>query len=429
MRKKLNEIFKSEFLKNFGFVFSGNGLALVIPFLIAPFLTRLYTPEDFAGYELFARVVALLAAIATLRYDLAIILPKDHSEAIKVVSLSFRILVWFTILSGLILIPFRFEIARLASNSELESYLIWAPLAIFFTSALFILTQYLVRENYFKTVAFNKITASSSGNIGKYLIGLRISGGLGLVLGQILGVAIPTLTMMKSKNLRQMIKAVWHQRLGLKEIAVKYRQFPLYNMPHSFYDEGVRFLLFAVVSIYYGELVMGLFALTFRYIRIPVQVFGSSLSQVLIPQVALEYAEGLSVVHRVQKAFALLFIIGVVPFGAILLFGPELFSFIFGKVWMVSGEYAAVMVPWLFSNFLISPVSMIPSIVGRQGTFFLINVIFSILAIGALSFMSVHEFDFISVLGTYAAVNTVLNIFLGIWFMLILKQKNKNSEV
>src|SRR5690554_5501797 len=423
MNKLKAFLFRSEFTKNVAVMMSGNGLSLVIPLLLAPLLTRIYTPTDFAGYELFVRFVALIITVSTLRYELAIILPKSEHVAIQLVRLCFRILIVVTVLSGIILIPFRHEIGSLSQNTTLPELLIWVPLAVFFTGGLAILTQYLIQVGKYKMLATNKVLATTSGNGFKYLLGLKWPAPIGLVFGHILGVAIPVITLLRDVKIRKVLRKAFTKG-EVRNIAREYRQFPMYNMPHSLYVELINILLFFVISFYYGEVILGLFAFTFRYLRIPVQVFGSSLSQVFIPRISKQYLEGMDVRKEVIKVMGVLALVGLIPFGLILFYGSSLFGFAFGENWNGSGLYAAIMVPQLYSNFIISPVSMVPTIVNKQGMFFALNVVGTVLALAAILVFSVLDFDFSYGLAGYTGILALLNFYFVIWFLKILKPKS-----
>ncbi|WP_205677775.1 hypothetical protein [Brumimicrobium salinarum] len=48
-------------------------------YILMPFITRLYTPEDFGEFGLIMRIVAFLAVVGAGRYEFAIPLPKKMS--------------------------------------------------------------------------------------------------------------------------------------------------------------------------------------------------------------------------------------------------------------------------------------------------------------------------------------------------------------
>ena len=47
-------------------------------------------------------------------------------------------------------------------------------------------------------------------------------------------------------------------------------------------------------------------------------------------------------------------------------FAPPIFAFIFGAEWEMAGEIAAIISPWLFLNFIASPVSCITILMNKQ---------------------------------------------------------------
>lgn len=67
-----------------GVLVGGTTGAQLLAVLAAPLLTRLYTPEDFGLLAVYASLLGLIAVIASLRYELAIPLPTDDTEAAAV---------------------------------------------------------------------------------------------------------------------------------------------------------------------------------------------------------------------------------------------------------------------------------------------------------------------------------------------------------
>ncbi|MFM7683907.1 MAG: hypothetical protein ACKO7P_14370, partial [Bacteroidota bacterium] len=64
------------------------------------------------------------------------------------------------------------------------------------------------------------------------------------------------------------------------------------------------------------------------------------------------------------------------------------FSFVFGSQWAFSGRLSEIMTPWLWVNFIISPLSVIPLVLGKQRSFFMIGLISSVLQITSFYFCS-----------------------------------------
>ncbi len=396
----------------------------MIPFLLAPLITRIYTPADFAAYEIFANFLMVLVAICCLRYELAIILPKTTSESFGLIKLCFRILLIITGLSALVILPLRNWFGRVLENDALPQLLWWLPPTLFFTGAILILNSYMMRAGYYKTLASNKIIATTSTHGSRYLLGLSFPVPTGLVASYFLGSIIPLLSLLLRRNIRIIPLILNRTKIDLRALAIKYKEFPLVNGSHSFFDEGQKTLLIGVISIYYGEVTLGLFALTFRYLRIPVQVFGSSLSQVFHPKLAKEYNEGLPIRHQVKRVSQSIALIGVIPFTVLFFYGEPLFAFVFSEEWRESGHFAEIIAPWLFLSFISSPLSLLPTILSRQRSFFLISFIGSGGSLIAVGILAYSGYGFLTALWTMTAINGVMNLFLIFWFIEISGQIN-----
>jgi len=80
---------------------AGGALAQALPLLLGPWLTRLYAPEQFGAYHVFAAVAANLAVIACARYEFALPLVGDEASAQALRALCLRVLAGVTGLAAL----------------------------------------------------------------------------------------------------------------------------------------------------------------------------------------------------------------------------------------------------------------------------------------------------------------------------------------
>jgi O-antigen/teichoic acid export membrane protein len=415
-----NLLRNNHLLRHTAVLLSGNGAAMVIPFLLAPIITRLYTPADFAAYELYVKLLSLIAVVASLRYELAIVLPASEKQAQSITKLCFRLLIWISFFSGLSIFA-RFEIAESFENASLVKLVWWLPLGIGASGAIALLTQVAMRLGKFNLMSFNKIIGVGGNHSSKVILGLFYPSPLSLVLGHLLGLIIPIMSLLANRQMRHWSAVALRSTAKLRKVAVAHKDFPLYNGGHAFYEEASRTLLFLIISVGYGEIVLGLFAFAFRYLRIPLQVMGSSLSQVLTPQLARlrnEKGEMRGLILKSAMAFGL---IGVIPFSVLMIYGVEIFSFIFGDEWSDAGKYAAVISPWLFANFVSSPISTVPTVMMRQRAFMWINIWVGLATLVVVYFMYMTGADFLSVLIFMTIANTLLSFGLVAWFWKIAK--------
>lgn len=410
-------------------MFSGNGVALVIPFIIAPLISRIFTPEDFGAFELFARIMGLIAIVGSLRFEFAILLPKDRDEVLALVKLCLRILVVVTLVSSLLVLPFSTQIGVFLNSTELADLLWLLPIGVFSLGAFNIMNQYLIKSQSFKEAAVEKVVSASSNNLSKFLLGLLTPNSSSLVIGQIIGSVLPLFVVLRLRAIRTMLGDVFRTPISVKALFKKYRDFPLINTFHAFFHEGQHTVLLLLISVYYGEFALGLFGFAFRYLRVPLAVFGISIGQVLNEKWSRDLNENRSIRSSVVKIVLLLAVAGLIPFAVLFFYGEPVFTFVFGSDWTEAGIYAEILAPWLFINFIANPVSSIPILVQRQRDFFKISVISGILNIAMLAVLSEYGYDFVPVLWRLSGLNVVILLFVLFWLIHVASAGRRNENL
>src|ERR1039457_211590 len=91
MRVSLSNILSlrtNELIRNVFTLTSGITIAQMIPILLQPLLRRLFTPAEFGAYAIFLSIIEIVVSIGTLRYEVAIVLPKKDVLAANLLGLS-----------------------------------------------------------------------------------------------------------------------------------------------------------------------------------------------------------------------------------------------------------------------------------------------------------------------------------------------------
>ena len=79
----------SEFSKNVLKLLSSTVIASAVGLFTLPIITNIFAISDLGRYQLLVSIIGMLGVVASLRYDMAIILPKEDSEASEIFKLSF----------------------------------------------------------------------------------------------------------------------------------------------------------------------------------------------------------------------------------------------------------------------------------------------------------------------------------------------------
>lgn len=331
-------------------------IAQVISFVFSPFLTRLYTPEEYGILTLFTTLVAILISFATGRYEIAIVLPEKDKDSKALLYGAFIYLITMVLFILLIILFFHDQIITLIGNKDFDLWLYVVPLSILIYGLYQNFNYWNNRYKNYSTIAFGRITEASSINLLQLIFGFVKLGHKGLILGYILGqlfaVAVFTLGGRRSfkKSDRVTIK-------DLKKQLTKYKEYPFYNMPSGFLDILSLQLPNLLISKFYGAASLGFFSLTLRIVNAPLIFISASISQVYYQRLNEMYLKGQKLKGFILKVAGLLSIISLIPFFVLFFFGPDLFAFIFGSEWMLSGELAKIMAFALSIRLVVSPLS------------------------------------------------------------------------
>jgi O-antigen/teichoic acid export membrane protein len=375
---------RSEFAINVLTLMTGTTIAQAIPVAISPILTRLYTPADFGMLSLFMSFVAIIAVVIAARYEFAIMLPKDDNDARNILVLALIICTSVSILSLVIIGVFNEPLSRMMGNPKIGNWLYWAPLTLFFTGVYQAFNLWSTRKKTFRNNAISRVSMASAIGGTQLLAGTAGLGAVGLVTGTITGQAVGALVI-SSRVIKYVIrnkKEISVQRM--KANMKRYKSFPMVNAPHALIDtvqeQGVVFL----INYFFTSTILGFYAFALRLLLGPLGLIGSSMNQVFYQKASDTFNNGQSLRPLVRSMYRKLLTIGLPLFTVLFFILPWLFGFVFGAKWKPAGEIGQYLLPWIFLNFLISPVSSLPLIVGKQKQAMLFSFVNIILKAAAI---------------------------------------------
>ena len=129
---KGNFIAKGTFAHGASILFVGAVAAQLVPVVVSPIVTRIYSPHDYGLYSLYMSIMSLIAAVATGRYELSVMLPERDEDAAGLALVSICLALLLAILLGVVLYCFGHSIAILFGSEEIITWLYWIPVAIVF---------------------------------------------------------------------------------------------------------------------------------------------------------------------------------------------------------------------------------------------------------------------------------------------------------
>jgi O-antigen/teichoic acid export membrane protein len=410
------------YYRNFLTMLSGNSLSQLIPFIIAPVLSRIFSPEEFAVLANFMAIVGVIGIISTGRLELAIPIPQDHKKAQEIVFTGLIITLLLGVLSVLIPI-FAYQISALYKDDQLAGYLWMVPFSVVSFGLLGLTNNWNLRHEKFHLLSIGKIVQSIVNNGLAALLGYIGWGINGLIIAWLLSQYVNIFILLVGVN-----RKVSYKDFGivtLKTTLKEYKDFPLINSLHAFTDIFItQFLLYWVISSYFGFLELGLFAMMNKYVKAPIVLISSSVSQLFYVEAGKAINQGISLFPIVKKTVrtSVLF---AIPFTIVLLvLGPWIFKIYLGNKWEIAGVYAQCLAPMLFLYFILSPISGLPILLNKQKGAFIFSVLGYSFTILALFFGIWLNLNFTKTLMLYGAAFALFYFMILVWYYTLIKRQN-----
>ncbi len=415
-----NKLVSSSFLRNVITLSAGMGLASFISFCFLFILTRLFTPEEFGKWDVFMRIIQLVAILFTLRLEMTIVLPKDQKEATKVSLLSLVILFLLSFLSLIIFFLFHDYFNSLIGNPFDSWWLILIPLGGFFLGFYNILLNWNSRfENYKKISKSNVVHSSVSSPLSAVLYFLGLSSALGLILGQIFARVIAVYFLIH--NFFSEIKKIKFSEFlnSSKNLIKKYRSFPLFEIPQSLLQRFSNDIIFYFTAFAFGGATVGILSVSEKILAKPLNIISESFKVAFYQRLTIE---------KNKTTFFLKSVLGMFFFGVLavclIYFIPvDAFKFLLGdNDWVKVGLYIKIISPLVLSRFVFVMASGAIAYRLKNHITLLWRILYCVLLIILFSCIKWNSDE--ELLLIYSILGALMYLFLGILSFFVLKKNN-----
>lgn len=351
LKKKITLLSNKGTIGNLFTLVSGTTIAQFFSLIFYPIFGRIFTPEDFGLLSALNTVAAIIAVIASGKYEQAIIVTRNRGEAINVAVLallSATILCCFIFIAMLL---FSEPILVVINNTMLIGWVQLSPIIALFIIIYNVFNEWCVKKGAFSSLAVNKITNSASISLSKFGLGIVAMGG-GLAFGEMLGRGISALSCVLHwvRVDRADFKLISWQKI--KETARLYIDFPKYTMPEQVINTlaGSTSLIF--ILSYFGDRELGYYAMTQNILAIPMAFVGQAVMDVFRNRASIDFENSGSCRLIYRRMFRKITPIVFIAMIGIFFFLPSCFVFVLGEKWRVAGELAQLLFPSIAIGFL-----------------------------------------------------------------------------
>ncbi|MER1969074.1 oligosaccharide flippase family protein [Castellaniella sp. GW247-6E4] len=356
----------SAYARNVLTLMTGTTLAQALPIAISPILTRLYSPEDFGRFALYMAVAMMASVVVTGRYELAILLPRQDRDALHITALAMVLSIAISTVLLIIILFFADSIATLLGDAALAPWLYWVPASTLLLGLYQSLNYLSNRKAQYKRLAISRTVQSSSIALAQLSSGYAGSGAVGLMGGQLTGQVLATAVLARLiwREEHRLIRVLRPSRS--LALARKYINFPKYLIVAHGFNTASGQMPVLLLSALFSTTAAGFFTLTQRVMAAPMALIANALGDVFRQEASQAYIHQGECREIYQKTFKRLLLISAAPFAVFFFLAPTLFSWVFGEQWRVAGEYAQILTPMAFLQFITSPLSSMFMIAEKQ---------------------------------------------------------------
>ncbi len=357
---------------------SGTVAAQAILVLASPFLTRIYSPDDFATLQMYTIWTGLIAAIASGRYELAIMIAKDDSDRRTIAWLSLMLSVAISIAAGSLVVLFAYNSIYAVNLFGPPSIAIWLiPFGSLCYAWSTVVQRWEAWNNRFRTLATSQVYGGIVTVSLQFLLAYIVvkPSGTQLVIANLIGLFV-TCYAMSGEILSDLWKNWADFRIAeALSTASNHWKFPAFSTGAHLLGRITVEIPKLMIGALFAPAALGLFSLSLRVSQLPLTLIGQAFGHVFFRRVADCREDGKRVQRLLNRSALLLLAVIVPPMCILHLWAEPLFGFVFGQKWIEAGTYARLLIPWMIAGFVVQPISYSLQAFEKQDMIFLWNVV------------------------------------------------------
>lgn len=365
---------KSLYLRSILLLTSGSMLGQVIGFVGSMIMTRIYTASEIGIMTTVVSFSGIFAPVINGRFDFALVKERRDKYIFALVKLSIYI--------GVVLSLF-ISLGSFIYFTGIDGFI--SP----FVSVVFVFFILVIQvfSNVFKSYNNNigdfktmtsvivmrrfaeEVSMTVFGLLGWKAIGLLVS----RVIGQYFGMK------REIKNIKKkFINILSVQRKDMVEAYNIHKRQLYYSAPAALMNAGSYSLISLVIGKFFGLEVLGVYAISFAVLGLPLSVISGNVSKVYFSEASKEYAKKGVFNESTNKTLIFLILFGIILFFVMYYLFPMIVPFIYGDKYEMSGFMIRILSPMFAIRFVSSAINTGLIVCNKQNFELIIQLLFMI---------------------------------------------------
>lgn len=379
-----------------------NIIMYMLPIIVTPILTRLYTPEAFGEWGIFSSFIVMATMVLFLGFENILIqAPEEQlSDAVTLCAIvSLTVITFFALIFGL----------GIAWGVDFfMGFPACSLLFIYFGCyAIYTICYNLCNRNQlYYTLAISNVVLGGSQAVFRILLALICLQSInGLILGTTMAEGLTALFLLGTLLKTTFPVPVSHIQFShLQKLVLQYRNFPLYDAPSSLLSFAAFNLPVIILSLYFDKAAIGCFSIVLQLLLLPMSLVGSAIGKVYYQRISVQGQPSHYLCDTTHEALRILCVISVLPLLFIACGGDKLIVLFLGSQWQSAGYVALCLALWSFPTILTQPLLPMFRVLNKQRTMLFYDTLYFLLGIGSIILLCYQTHNLYLILLTYAVV-------------------------
>jgi len=346
-------------VQNVAFSLSGNAFVLGIGFILTPIIARIYGPDIYGKFALFAAIASFIQPISTLQYPSGFVAMNKHNDLSVVLQISLIALVSTTAITTLVV-----YILNLSETGYKLDYsaLMLLPLYVL-VAGLFNISRGLnVYLEEFKRSATSKSVATIVGKSSTIGLGLFIMPNIsGMILGGIAAFLSETIGYF-SRGFRSILNRAFSHFFSARtyyNIFKKYSEYPIFVTSNTLANSLSNNLPVFVLSLFFTTTDIGIYSLALNLVTIPINLIGTSVGSVFLPKISDNLKDLNKASQFIKTLYTNLYFAAAIGLLLLAVLYYYLLPIILGPEWCETSRLATVIIIGYNMQIVAIPLSVI----------------------------------------------------------------------
>ncbi len=303
-----------------------------------------------------------LTIVSTLGYEQAILIQKNKDEYINVINVNIIVSMGFSFLILLVFFIFKDWILSAFNITAIGQWIYLLPVVVLLNIFTQIVTTISVKNKQFKLSSYARMGSMVGSKFYAIYHGWFINNAIsGFIISEIIGKVIFLITSSFNKHVIHNYYLALRNIFSIKvfQAAGKNSNYPFFTLPSILLNTLVMQLPIYFIVNKHGPEIGGYYSLANTLLTIPLTLISRSIGIVFSQRASELYNTNQhkqlrSLIIKIIKFVAIVTIPALL---CIVLFGEQLFVFLLGGNWLMSGRFAQFMVIYFSFEMVVFPLT------------------------------------------------------------------------